>query len=262
MRLRSRISLQLALLLLALAPVTATSSATALPTQPTVLRKDGSAAVGALFSLNADGSLGEHFCTSTVVDSTSGDLVLTAAHCLSGLTPGSFAFVPGYRNGTVPLGIWIVDNIYVDDAWSSSHDADDDFAFLAVAQTGLRSLEAETGSDRLGVSAMPGELTTVTGYPDSSDQPISCQNDLLAYSATQLQFDCGGYTNGTSGSALLIDSDPTTGRGTIVGVIGGYQQGGDTPSTSYAAAFGSSIEALYQQVLAADGSAAVGMAGG
>ncbi len=50
--------------------------------------------------------------------------------------------------------------------------------------------------------------------------------------------------------------DPRTRAGTIVGVIGGYQQGGDTPSVSYSTYFGSGIHQLYEQAIA--GGAAVG----
>ncbi len=41
--------------------------------------------------------------------------------------------------------------------------------------------------------------------------------------------------------------DPRARTGTIVGVIGGYQQGGDTPSISYSAYFNNDIRALYEQ---------------
>ena len=44
--------------------------------------------------------------------------------------------------------------------------------------------------------------------------------------------------------------DPRTRTGTIVGVIGGYQEGGDTPSVSYSAYFGSGVYQLYQQAVA------------
>ena len=38
--------------------------------------------------------------------------------------------------------------------------------------------------------------------------------------------------------------------GTIVGVIGGYQQGGDTPSVSYSVKFGTAVRTLYDQAVA------------
>ncbi len=48
---------------------------------------------------------------------------------------------------------------------------------------------------------------------------------------------------------MLTDVDPGTGLGTLIGVIGGYQQGGATDSVSYAVRFGPSVAALYQQAI-------------
>jgi hypothetical protein len=36
----------------------------------------------------------------------------------------------------------------------------------------------------------------------------------------------------------------------VIGVIGGYQQGGDSPDISYAAAFGPNVRALYDIAVA------------
>jgi hypothetical protein len=66
----------------------------------------------------------------------------------------------------------------------------------------------------------------------------------------QLEFDCGGYTNGTSGGPFLSEVDPVTGQGLVIGVIGGYQQGGDTPQVSYSAVLGANAAVLYQQAVA------------
>jgi V8-like Glu-specific endopeptidase len=207
-------------------------------------------AVGAIFTVTAAGRLRSHFCTGTVVDSPGGDLVLTAAHCLAGRQPGSLAFVPGFRDGSAPLGVWTVGEVFVDSAWTRAHDPDHDFAFLRVSRPGSAStLEARTGAERLGAGRGAGRLTTVVGYPASADRAISCQTTLLELSPTQLEFDCDGYSNGTSGSALVVDPDPVTGLGTVVGAIGGYEQGGATPSVSYAAAFGATTVALYRRAL-------------
>jgi hypothetical protein len=69
-------------------------------------------------------------------------------------------------------------------------------------------------------------------------------------SATQLVFHCGGYTTGTSGSPLLAYLHAATGLGTVIGVIGGYQQGGMTDAISYAAVLGPYIASLYQAAIA------------
>jgi V8-like Glu-specific endopeptidase len=214
----------------------------------------GTPAVGALFTIS-NGRLGTHFCTASVVHSPEGNLILTAAHCLAGYSdasPASIAFVPGYVDGATPEGIWPVTRIFVDQAWAASADPDDDFAFLTVAQAGSSTpIEYVTGGERLGIGDPAAAVTRVVGYPDTRAQPIVCQNRTSMFSATQMQFDCGGFTVGTSGSPFLIDPAGPGGGVTVVGVIGGYQQGGDSPSISYSAAFGANMQALYNVAVAA-----------
>jgi len=205
-----------------------------------------SPAVGALFALGQNGTLAGHFCTASVVHSRSGDVVVTAAHCVAGRAPGSFVFVPQYHDGQAPLGVWQVSNVFVDASWSASSDPDDDFAFLTVSQPGSgTALEGRTGAEQLGVDAGAGMLLEVPGYPATLDRPISCRNISRLESPTQLEFDCGGYSVGTSGSPLLVGVE--NGLGTVVGVIGGYEEGGYSESVSYAAKFGARTLALYEQ---------------
>jgi V8-like Glu-specific endopeptidase len=208
----------------------------------------GVAAVGALFSENS-GRLGTHFCTATVVHSPHGDLAVTAAHCLSG-TSRPVAFVPGYANGQQPFGIWQVTRVYTDAAWQSAQDPDHDVAFLQVsaASDGTR-LEDVTGAEQLGTGWAAPTLVQVIGYPNGADQPVLCANWAKSFSPTQLEFDCGGYTNGTSGGPFLAGlsgASTASGQGTVIGVIGGYQQGGDTPEVSYSAVFGAAVAVLFE----------------
>jgi V8-like Glu-specific endopeptidase len=234
--------------MLALAVARTFASATATRATATVSARTN--AVGALFTLNSRGGLGSHFCTATVVDSPKRDMVVTAAHCLAGAKVGSLAFVPAYHKGIAPMGIWVATKIVVDSAWTNAADPDHDFAFVVVHRPGSPSrIESLTGGEQLRVLESEGKQATVIGYPASASAAITCTNSLLAFTATQLEFDCDGYTNGTSGSALVIDPDPTTGLGTVVGVIGGYQQGGNTASISYAAAFSTETLSLYQQAI-------------
>jgi len=206
----------------------------------------GTAAVGALFT-SASGSraLGSHFCTAAVVDSPAGNVVMTAAHCVSGQAPGQFVFVPGYRNGRAPFGVWTVTRVIVDKDWSSSASPADDAAFLVVSRPGTTSVQALTGGERLETGQPPDQLVRVIGYPDGVNAPIVCVNRAKLFSGSQLEFDCEGYTDGTSGSPLLADVNPASGLGTVIGVIGGYELGGDTASVSYAARLGANVAALY-----------------
>lgn len=209
----------------------------------------GVAAVGALFT-GTPGKLGQHFCTASVVHSSGGDLALTAAHCVTKLT-GPVLFVPGYANGQEPFGVWLVTRVYTDQAWESGQDPDHDVAFirLAKAASGM-PIEDVTGAEQLGTGRPPGSQVRVIGYPDDADQPVWCDSEAKSFSATQLEFDCGGYPGGTSGGPFLADVNEGSGLGTVIGVIGGYQQGGDTPDVSYSVAFGASVASLYQRAQA------------
>jgi V8-like Glu-specific endopeptidase len=211
---------------------------------------DGVAAVGALFS-ETDGKLGTHFCTASVVNSAAGDLALTAAHCVYGRS-GTMAFVPGYAKGRTPYGVWQVTKVYTDSAWDSTQDPDHDVAFLKLADApdGV-PIENMTGAEALVTDRPAGEVVQVIGYPDDADQPVWCVGEAKGFSASQLEFDCGGYPDGTSGGPFLADVNAATGQGTVIGVIGGYQQGGDTAEVSYAASFGTSVAALYAQAQSA-----------
>ncbi len=210
----------------------------------------GAPAVGALFTTSA-GKLRRHFCSASVVHSPDGDLVITAAHCVTGVS-GRIAFVPGYDNGPPPYGVWTITRVYVDRAWKASADPDDDVAFLRVIQPdpGV-PVEDVTGAERLGIGTPPARTQVeVIGYPNSSNQPIICQNRLSRPMKNQLEFDCGGYTDGTSGGPFLARVSQKTGQGTVIGVIGGYEQGGNTPQVSYSAVFGQNVAALYRTAVA------------
>jgi len=210
----------------------------------------GATAVGALF-LESSGKLGQHFCTASVVHSPHGDLAITAAHCVTGVS-SQIAFVPGYANGAEPYGVWQVTRVYTDQAWQSSQDPDDDVAFLQLSGTAGaadEAIETVTGAEQVGTDT-PGQgpastLVRVIGYPDGTNQPVWCVNWAKFFSPTQLEFDCGGYTNGTSGGPFLADAT-SSGQGTVIGVIGGYEQGGDTPQVSYSPEFGPAVAVLYQ----------------
>ena len=204
----------------------------------------GVAAVGALFT-EANGKLGAHFCTASVVDSKAGDLAVTAAHCVDGKN-AALVFAPDYANGKTPYGLWPVTKVYTDSAWDASQDPNHDVAFLRLSDASDGTpIENLTGAETLATDAPAGQQVEVIGYPDQAAEPVWCSGLVKGFSATQFEFDCGGYPNGTSGGPFLTGVDAATGQGTVIGVIGGYQQGGDTPQVSYAAVFGTAVSQLY-----------------
>ncbi|WP_277441466.1 trypsin-like serine protease [Streptomyces sp. SPB162] len=207
--------------------------------------------VGALF----DGGLsGGHFCTASVVRSAGKNVVVTAAHCLSGGTDGT-VFVPGYHDGEAPYGVWPLQGVTLAPGWTSGADQDLDVAFAEVAPLHGREVQDVVGGYTFGTSgsrdndAATATTVRITGYPSTADAPLTCYNDVTAYSADQLRIACTDYTGGTSGSPWVTGLDPESGTGTVIGVIGGYQEGGDTADVSYSPAFDSAIGALYEQAV-------------
>jgi V8-like Glu-specific endopeptidase len=210
----------------------------------------GTPAVGALFRL-AHGHVGRHFCTAAVVASPVKDLVITAAHCVSGRKPGRMAFVPGYRNHSHPYGVWAVRQIVMDAGWRAWRNPNRDVAFLVVGRPGRRGVQHVTGGERLGTGWPARTWVHVIGYPDGARWPVICGNRAHPFGRHQLRFDCAGYPDGTSGGPFLARRDAATGTGTVIGVIGGYEQGGYLQSVSYSPRFGRAIRSLYRTAVAA-----------
>jgi V8-like Glu-specific endopeptidase len=207
--------------------------------------------VGALFTRDASG---DHFCTASVVASPGHDLLMTAAHCIHGGKGGGYktdiVFIPGYQDGATPYGVWTPRRLFVAPQWASSSDPDFDVGFVALQPLDGKNIEEVLGANQIGFDAGFDHLVRVTGYPASADAPVTCMNQTSQQSARQVRFECGGFLGGTSGSPWVTGFDPRTRTGTIVGVIGGYQEGGDTDAISYSAYLNGDIRQLYQQAAA------------
>jgi V8-like Glu-specific endopeptidase len=210
----------------------------------------GTPAVGALFT-DKNGTL-THFCTASVVHSRHGNLLITAAHCMQGrsLQPaGVVSFAPGYHDGHFPHGRWIVRASYTDSRWKRSRDPNDDVAFLIAGRKGLR-IEKYAGAETLATGTTLPREVRVIGYADDSELPVGCWARTRAFTRPHLRqevFDCAGYTDGTSGGPFLYHVSKITGTGKVIGVIGGYQLGGNTPAISYSARFLANVAALYKK---------------
>jgi V8-like Glu-specific endopeptidase len=208
----------------------------------------GAPAVGVLYQQNS--GVSSHFCSASVVHSAAGNLVITAAHCVYSDGPkDDIAFAPGFHDGQTPYGSWAVTKVVVSQNWQNGNDPDEDVAFLQVAPSSAgASLESVTGADQIAFDQGFGMPVTVPAYPQGSDSPITCVAPAVKFSATQTEWDCKGYPDGTSGAPFLVNVDSSGEKGTVTGVIGGYETGGDTPDVSYSAYFGSAIQTLYQSV--------------
>lgn len=211
-------------------------------------------AVGPLFAAGAEGP---HYCTASVVHSPHGNVILTAAHCVSDPAMG-MRFVPGYSGGRAPFGDWLVTKAYFDPRWLDHQDEDADYAFLTVEPVGgdrvhevQRTLEDTVGANALDVDPpVDGARIRVNGYRTGTDDDgIECTAQFYREEGHPA-FDCDGFVAGTSGSPWVIDSHRRTGLGRVIGVIGGHDEGGLIDSTSFSSVFDSSTAAVYRRAVA------------
>jgi V8-like Glu-specific endopeptidase len=196
--------------------------------------------VGALFD-SRDGQPTTHFATAFVVSSEHGNMLMSAAHVLSGRDASSIIFAPGYASGQAPHNLWHVQKAYTDSAWQAHQSIDDDFCFLKVGA----DVQGRVGSLNLLTGAHP-QACNVIGYPDGLTSPVQATVQVAWYApGHQLTFTCNGYPDGTSGSPWIIN------RNSAYGLIGGYEQGGATPAVSYSPYFGANVRNLYNTASAA-----------
>lgn len=202
--------------------------------------------VGAFFHAGSD-----HFCSGAVVAGADVDLVVTAAHCVApgGAASDDIEFAPAYGHGTAPYGRWKAARVIVDPQWAAGADPDLDVAFVELAPRDGRRISDLLGADRIGFQPAAGTVR-LTGYPNGAADAVTCLGTTSRPSPGQLRIACTGYPDGTSGSPWLAGWDPVSGTGTVVGVIGGYQQGGDTDDVSYSSYFGDAVRQLYLRATA------------
>jgi V8-like Glu-specific endopeptidase len=217
------------------------------PGIPNPIHFNGVPTVGALFFTTGTQA---HFCTASVVDSFTFDLVLTAAHCVYGSSYATnIAYVPEWHKGVSPYGSWAVQTITVAAGWVHSQNPNLDFAFLTVTPPPgtKRPIQFVTGGLRLGINAGYAHPIYVIGYNDTDDQPIGCATTSFKFETDQMKFYCNSYWDGTSGGPWILHYNRVTGSGTVFGDIGGYEQGGDYPWASYSAYYSWSILRLFLQ---------------
>jgi V8-like Glu-specific endopeptidase len=210
--------------------------------------------VGALFDTD---SSGDHFCTASVVASPVGNVLVTAAHCVNSGTGGAnrsdIVFIPNYADGQTPDGVWTPSRYVLDPRWVKGADPDLDVAFIVLKPLNGKNIQQVLGGDPISFDAGFRHLVRVIGYPSSASAPIGCLNWTSQQSGHQLKFVCADFTGGTSGSPWIIPSDRRDRTGTIIGVIGGYQQGGNTAEVSYSAYLDDDIKKLYEQAVSSGG---------
>lgn len=195
-----------------------------------LLPPDPGTRVGALFHE------GRHYCTGTVVGR---DLVITAAHCVTGRQDVRFA--PQYRRGKAALGYWRVTEALYSPGWLRLRKDDLDIAFLRIAPQNGRHLGDVTDVARLAFGHGSAGPVTVIGYPIGRSGPVRRSGHATLFSTGQLRLAGPILRQGTSGSAWFNAS------GEIVAVLGGHLLGGTRPAVSYATVLREPARALFDR---------------
>ena len=239
----------LCLLVLIGVAIPTAADASAPPGTPTARAFDGIPTVGPLFPA---GLSTPHACTASVLDSATADLIITAAHCLTGTASG-WQFAPGYDRGRTPYGVWTVTAAYLDQRWVQRQDTQFDYAILRVGHQQvkgqLRGLQDVTGGNELRLAPRIGlPITDVAYNAGINDQPITCTTPAY-YTQRFPTFNCHGYVGGSSGSPWLARL-PGSSKLAVRGVIGGLHQGGCFDYTSYSPLFTAAARQLLQRAVA------------
>jgi hypothetical protein len=205
-----------------------------------------SGAVGGLFVRPLGITVPHPFCTASVINSSRGDLLITAAHCLGKVPVSQMVYIPYYHDGTSPFGEYRVTSQTFPRHWFPGGNISRDFAFLTVSG----NVQARAGAEQLGTSYPLPRSARLEGY-SLSGNPRVCNgqpSSVIRAGHKQLKFGCPGYSDASSGGPLLTRISKKSGLGTIVGVIGGYQEGGSSTSVSYFSPFDSVTLSLARQL--------------
>ncbi|GEL24489.1 hypothetical protein PSU4_34430 [Pseudonocardia sulfidoxydans NBRC 16205] len=203
----------------------------------------GGDASGSLFRAPRSATVGQlrtdrTSCTATVVESRSGSVAVTAAHCVHRparspmqLPPGApgpltvTGFVPGRDGDRAPFGSWPVERVEIDPRWAGSGEPTHDVAFLRLGEVDGRTVQGVVGTQRIAFGAVPaGTPMTALGYPAAA--PFDgrtlrrCTSPGVTISRAAfgaLQMRCA-MTPGASGGPWLSGFDAATGAGTVSAV--------------------------------------------
>jgi hypothetical protein len=214
---------------------------------------DGYPTVGKL-TYDADGVLGLN-CTATVLQGTAAtnneDLIVTAAHCIEGVADGvpytstDLAFAPMWHHNQDPYGPWTVNKVFL---YSWMHcpipivdcgtNPENDYAIIVLNPRNGEGVGDITGANGWRVN-QPDTIDNVTiaGIPGSSSDTLTTVANTATVSESGDSYrraTTPGFTDGTSGGPWFENFSAATGLGTLIGDIGGYEEGGPSSgSPSY-----------------------------
>jgi hypothetical protein len=230
----------------------------------------------------------DYVCSGSVVQAPStgvphlsqSDVVVTAGHCAidpeSGeKTNNEMIFIPGYRNGTAPYGVWRAEFFTTTETWKSTAkpgsrpNEGGDVAFIGLRPNSEgQSVEEVVGSFGIAFDQVCNQTYTQFGYP--AESPYSGEL-LYSHTAPYAGADTTGgftpvpmkiasdFTRGASGGPWAVgigSTAPTVLSLTAYGYESqpGYLYGpyfGEAAKKAYGAAFGQIVKSGIEETCAA-----------
>ena len=206
---------------------------------------------GKIFFMNGGDS---YVCSGTVVNSTNESVVATAGHCVyddqANLANSSTMFIPGYKNGAQPYGVWDATQVLTTQQWMNGAQGDYryDVGMLVLEQHNGQSIQDAVGAR--GIAFNQGSLPQfdAIGYPAAppfdGERLYQCDSTLGYLDPQYTNFAPNAIgcsmTQGSSGGGWVINSA----QGEVVNSVTSY--GYDAfPGLLFGPQLGSVAQALY-----------------
>jgi V8-like Glu-specific endopeptidase len=171
-----------------------------------------------------DGQADLYRCSGSVINTSAGNIVLTAGHCVidgdSGAKAQNLVFVPGYRNGNEPYGEWTASTFATTSKWTSTagtanSDEAGDVAMLTIGGRSGKSLQSVVGALGIGFNQARNQTYTEYGYPADAPYDGSRLYALTSgYAGADTSFSpptmgiASDFTGGSSGGPWVVGSAP------------------------------------------------------
>jgi hypothetical protein len=137
-------------------------------------------------------------CSGTATNSSNGDVVTTAGHCVNegpGAFATNFAFVPAYNNGAAPYGTWTARELVTTTQWQTAGDFNFDVGFAVMNDNAAgQDLTQAVGGYGIAFNQVRNSTTTYKAYGYPAAQKFNGQT-LWSCTGTVVQDTYGGSTD-------------------------------------------------------------------
>jgi V8-like Glu-specific endopeptidase len=118
---------------------------------------------------------GDYSCSGTVIGSSGKNVVFTAGHCVFDRGTAQFStnvvFIPGYRKGKKPFGVYPASDLWALDGWRLLPDDSAAFSYDVAAIQLDRKVERQVGSRGIKFNVKRNRTFEIFGYPSRPSPP-------------------------------------------------------------------------------------------